>query len=136
MTALILTLLTLLFSSSSPALEENANFGRSSLAAKIAPGLRTAEQAGITAAEAQRIQNAANRLGKPINVVGSRAKGTAGVNSDWDYVVTGANRSDFNKIKNSLPGAPNRLDGTPRNLEVFKGELDPNLPHVPFNPQP
>ena len=48
------------------------------LAAKRAAGLRTAEQARITSAEAERIQNAADRLGKPIHGVGSRAKGTVG----------------------------------------------------------
>ena len=36
---------------------------------------------------------------------------------------------------NSLPGAPSRIDGIPRNLEIFKGELNPNLPHVPYYPQ-
>lgn len=45
----------------------------------------------LTPGEAARVQNAANKIDQPISVVGSRASGTAGPYSDWDYVVEGAN---------------------------------------------
>ncbi len=92
--------------------------------------------AGLTASEVARIQNAANRLGRPIHLVGSRAKGTAKPGSDWDYVIEGLNSRGWSKVKNSLPGAPNREEGVARSIDLFKGPLNPNLPHVSFWPMP
>jgi len=66
-----------------------------------------------------RIENAATRIGKPITVVGSRAKGTAGAFSDWDYVIEGLNNKSWKQIKNSLPGSKSILDNTPRNIDIF-----------------
>jgi RHS repeat-associated protein len=54
-----------------------------------ASGSRTAEQAGISAGDAARIQNAANRTNQEIIVVGSRASGTSKLTSDWDYILSG-----------------------------------------------
>jgi RHS repeat-associated protein len=96
---------------------------------------KTPEQVGITPSEAKRIQNAADRLGKPINVVGSRASGKAKPTSDWDYVIQNMNRKQYNKVKNSLPGAPNRLDGAGRNIDIFDEQLVPDKSYVPFRPK-
>jgi hypothetical protein len=46
------------------------------------PGLRSWRDAGISPNDATRIQNAANKTGQRITVVGSRAKGTANPTSD------------------------------------------------------
>lgn len=91
-------------------------------------------ESNITGSEAIRIQNAATRINKPISLVGSRASGTAGANSDWDYVIEGLNNSAWKQIKNSLPGARSVLDNTPRNIDVFNGPLNPNLPNITFYP--
>lgn len=90
----------------------------------------------IPAAEAARIQNAANRIGKPIHVVGSRASGTARPNSDWDFVIE-ANHHTRASAAKSLPGARNVQEGltTPGAQDVFKGPLDPSKPHVTFSPE-
>ncbi|THD30158.1 hypothetical protein [uncultured Flavobacterium sp.] len=81
-----------------------------------------------------RIQNAATRINKPITVVGSRASGTAKAYSDWDYVVPGLKSKNWSTIKNSLPGSRSTLDNTPRNIDIFKGPLDPTKPHIIINP--
>lgn len=81
-----------------------------------------------------RIQNAATRINKSINVVGSRATGKAGPNSDWDYVIEDINSNNWDKIKNSLPGARSTMDNTHRNIDLFRGPLDPTKPHITINP--
>jgi hypothetical protein len=73
----------------------------------------------LTETELQRVQNAANRIGKPIYIVGSRAHGTAKVTSDFDYVIEGISSKKWNKIKNSPPGAPSRIDNLPRRIDLF-----------------
>jgi RHS repeat-associated protein len=85
----------------------------------------------LTPAEIQRIQNAANRIGKPINLVGSQASGTAGPDSDWDYVID-ANAPTRNSVSRSLPGAGNLSDGVRPNLDVFNGQVNPGAPFVTF----
>lgn len=85
--------------------------------------------------EITRIKNAATRIGKPIHLVGSRASGTAKASSDWDYVIEGLNRQNWNKIKNSLPGAKSIFDNTPRNIDLFRGPLDPIKTHITFYPR-
>jgi RHS repeat-associated protein len=87
----------------------------------------------LTPAEIQRIQNAANRIGKPINLVGSQASGTAGPDSDWDYVID-ANAPTRNSVSRSLPGAGNLSDGVRPNLDVFNGQVNPGAPFVTFFP--
>ncbi len=98
-------------------------------------GARIASEAGLSAGEIARIQNAANRIGKPINLVGSRASGTANAASDWDYVIEGMTNANKNTIKNSLPGAPIRADQVPRNIDFFTDPLRTDLPHIQFNPR-
>ncbi len=81
-----------------------------------------------------RIQNAANRINKPIHLVGSRANGTSRALSDFDYVIEGINNRQWRKIKNSLPGAPSRIDNLPRRIDLFRGPLDPSKPHITIYP--
>lgn len=87
---------------------------------------------GLTKEDVARIQNAANRIGKPITLVGSRAAGTAREDSDWDYVIE-ANNHQRASAAGSLPGAKDS-HGTPRNQDVFKGPVDTSRPHVTFPP--
>ncbi|TSJ46564.1 LamG-like jellyroll fold domain-containing protein [Fluviicola chungangensis] len=89
----------------------------------------------LTADELLRIENAATRINQPITVVGSRASGTAGAYSDWDYVIPGLNSRNWSKIKNSLPGSSSVLNNTPRNIDVFKGTVNTNLPHITIHPR-
>ena len=56
----------------------------------------------ISNLEAKRIQNAANRTNQKITVVGSRASGTAGPNSDWDYIMSG-NSAQRHSAASSVP---------------------------------
>lgn len=70
-----------------------------------------------------------------IRIVGNRASRKARTYSDWDYVIEGINRKSWNNIKNSLPGPKSVLDNTPRNIDLFKGPLDPKRPHTTINPR-
>jgi len=83
-----------------------------------------------------RIQNAANRINKPVTLVGSRAGGTAGPASDFDYVIEGLTSNGFDKIKNSLPGARSTMDNLPRRIDIFKGKVDQSKPFITVNPKP
>jgi hypothetical protein len=65
-------------------------------------GARTWQEAGMSKANATRIQNAANKTGQRIDVVGSRAGGTASATSDWDYILYG-NSAQRHSAANSLP---------------------------------
>ncbi|RGK27778.1 RHS repeat-associated core domain-containing protein [Bacteroides intestinalis] len=101
-------------------------------------GAKAATQTGVntlTASEYLRIENAATRINMPINVVGSRASGTATAYSDWDYIIEGINKHNWNKIKNSLPGARSILDNTPRNIDLIKEPLDRTKPFITIYPR-
>ena len=101
-------------------------------------GAKAATQTGantLTASEYLRIENAATRINMPINVVGSRASGTATAYSDWDYIIEGINKHNWNKIKNSLPGARAILDNTPRNIDIIKEPLDRTKPFITIYPR-
>jgi hypothetical protein len=86
--------------------------------------------------EITRIQNAANRSGKDIGVVGSRVNPNKPLHSksDFDFVID-ANAKTRNSLSRSLPGAKNVREGIPSNQDIFKGAVDPNRPHVIFHPQ-
>jgi RHS repeat-associated protein len=85
--------------------------------------------------EMLRIENAATRINKPIHLVGGRAAGK--ITGDWDYIIEGGlkNSREWSKIKNSLPGAKSVLDNTPRDIDIIREALNPNLPHVTFYPR-
>ncbi|WP_156309486.1 nucleotidyltransferase family protein [Sphingobacterium endophyticum] len=89
----------------------------------------------LRAGELARIENAATRIGKPINVVGSRASGTAKATSDWDYVIESLTNKQWKQIKNSLPGAPSKIDNLPRMIDIFKGPVDPTKPFITIFPK-
>jgi len=90
----------------------------------------------LSEGELLRIENAATRIGKPITVVGSRAAGTAGAYSDWDYVIPGLSSKNWSTIKNSLPGSRSVFDNIPRNIDIFKNPVDITKPHIIINPRP
>jgi RHS repeat-associated protein len=89
----------------------------------------------LAASEATRIQNAANRTQTEISVVGSRANGTAGGLSDWDYVVpNGTSSRKIHSMSSSLPEGGRGL-GEARNQDFFKGPVESSKPHITFTPQ-
>ena len=88
----------------------------------------------ITAGQALRIQNAVDRSGQSITLVGSRAGGTASAKSDWDYVVN-ANAATRNNLSRSLPGAGDIKEGVRPNIDIFKGEVDKTKPFIEFKPK-
>lgn len=110
-------------------------------------GLRTAAEAGISPDNARRIQNAANRTGQRITVVGSRAAGTAGLASDWDYIFSGPSRarhSARSSVRRGRAGGEVNVMGRETGIDVFQdynpnawnwNTLDPSRPHVIFEPQ-
>ena len=87
----------------------------------------------LTGAERARIQNAATRIKTPISVVGSRALGTPGPESDWDYVITGANSRVKHSVSSSLPKADITV-GIGRQQDIFTGPLDTSEPYITFYP--
>lgn len=108
-------------------------------------GLRTPEEAGILPSEVRRIQNAANKMGARITVVGSRAGGTAKTDSDWDYILSGKTGRVRSRAASSLPtGVGGDWQGRRRGQDIFQdynpdapgyATLDPERPHVIFDPQ-
>ncbi|WP_425329520.1 RHS repeat domain-containing protein [Streptomyces inhibens] len=109
------------------------------------PGLRTISEAKLSPNDARRIQNAADKMGYPIIVVGSRvgAKGGPNPTSDWDYILSGPSRAR-SRVKNSLPRGSGDGEGSGRGRDFFQrynpsrpdySELDPTRPHVIFQPR-
>ncbi|MGW1784042.1 polymorphic toxin-type HINT domain-containing protein [Streptomyces sp. NPDC002143] len=110
---------------------------------RCGPGFRTASEAGISPNDAKRIQNAANKAGQPVIVVGSRANGTPNAASDWDYILSGPSRTRHG-IKNSLPRGTGDGEGSGRGRDFWQNynpnrpdyaEVDMNRPYVVFEPQ-
>lgn len=97
----------------------------------VGPG---ADLMNLTGSERARIQNAADRIGMPISVVGSRASGTTGPTSDWDYVITGIASRKKHSVSGSLPKADITV-GIGRQQDIFTGPLDDSLPHITFHPR-
>ncbi len=107
------------------------------------PGFRTASQAGISPNDARRIQNAADKAGQPVIVVGSRANGSANSASDWDYILSGPSRSRHSQ-QSSLPRGTGDGEGSGRGRDFWQNynpsrpdyaELDPSKPYVIFEPR-
>lgn len=96
-----------------------------------------AKLSNLTTGERRRIQNAANRIGKPISLVGGRAAKAGGrsVNADWDYVIEGINAKKRNSVSGSLPGAKSVRDGTRNLVDWQPGPVNPEVPHITFLPE-
>lgn len=92
-----------------------------------------ASLSNISPSEAIRIQNAADRIGVPIALVGSRANGTASAFSDWDYVINASGRK-LHSVSTSLPGA-STLERLPNVVDIFRGSVDMSKPHIIFYPR-
>ena len=82
--------------------------------------------------EITRIQNAANRFGTDITVVGSRASGRANPLSDWDFITTAPN-----KVLQSLPrGDSQVLRSMGRDpSEILRTTVNKNQPYITFSPK-
>ena len=90
----------------------------------------------LTPSEIRRIQNAANRSGKDIGVVGSRVNPNKTVrpDSDYDFVIDANNKTRGN-LSRSLPGGKSVREGLENNQDIYKGTVDTNRPHVIFHPE-
>jgi hypothetical protein len=91
----------------------------------------------LTPNQIARIQAIADKRGVEINVVGSRAGGTADAASDWDYIINGGNARARNSALYELPKNPNATkagDMRPGS-EILRGfQVDPNRPYITFTP--
>ena len=94
-------------------------------------------------AGAERIQRFANKHGVEVSVVGSRASGTAGAASDYDYVITGGNAKVRAAARRELPrgqaGGELDANGRETGIDVFNGNVEPldrSRSHVIFRPNP
>jgi hypothetical protein len=88
----------------------------------------------IMTEQATRIQSVADRAGVTIILVGSRAADCAGPMSDYDCILVGANARLCHSLRRWLPAAPSGL-GEPRNQDFHPEPLDPNRPHIIFEPR-
>ncbi|WP_434520138.1 RHS repeat-associated core domain-containing protein [Methylosinus sporium] len=95
----------------------------------------------LTTGEALRIQSFADKYGITVNVVGSRAKGTAGPFSDFDYILGDAGATSKlrgyarQQLPRGLSGGEIGSDGIGTGIDVFKAPIDRTLPYIPFDPK-
>lgn len=86
----------------------------------------------LTPSQTRQIQAFTDRFGAEVNVVGSRASGTARATSDFDYVIQGnaklRNSAEYYLPRGSAGGANNR------GIDIFKEPLDPSRPFIQFRP--
>lgn len=98
------------------------------LAGWVAAGIITVEQL-------RRIQYAANLTEQRIDLIGSRAAGTATEISDWDYIMYG--KSSKRHLASSLVPRGTSGGGNDSGRDIFNGNttpLDESLPHIIFEP--
>ncbi len=90
----------------------------------------------LTSNEQARVQNAANRSGKDISVVGSRVNPNKDLrpDSDFDFVID-VNAKTRNSLSRSLPGSKNVRESISNNQDIFKGSVNIDKPHVIFHPR-
>lgn len=100
-----------------------------------------APRVGLSEAELARIQAFANKYGEEVTVVGSRAGGTAGPASDFDYII-GGNSKIRAAARRELPrgraGGEIHPTRGETGIDVFNGNntpLDPTRPHVIVKPK-
>jgi len=80
------------------------------------------------------IQAAADAIGRPIHLVGSKAAGTDGPFSDFDFIIDGCtNRKQRTKAKWLLPKGYRGNQN--RGIDILEGPLDPSKPHITFYPR-
>ena len=96
---------------------------------------------GVLSKEDQlRIQRFANTYDTDVHVVGSRAKGTAGPKSDYDYILgeSGGNSRLRQKARGELPrgNAGGEIHPTrgETGIDVFNEPVDPSRPHIKIRP--
>jgi RHS repeat-associated protein len=96
-----------------------------------------AKLGNITPGEARRIQNAADRTGVPICLVGSRASGKTRPESDWDYVIPeSTTNSKIHSLESSLPEGHRGL-GEGRNQDFLRDDaINSYKPFIYFIPGP
>ncbi len=86
----------------------------------------------LTPSQTRQIQAFTDRFGAEVNVVGSRASGTARATSDFDYAIQGnaklRNSAEHYLPRGSAGGANNR------GIDIFKEPLDPSRPFIQFTP--
>jgi hypothetical protein len=92
----------------------------------------------ITKLQAERIQQIADRYEVNVDVIGSRARGNATADSDWDYVITGGNSKSRSNAFRDLPSGrsggdlgPNSWTGKER---IAPEKVYDDEPRVRFTP--
>jgi len=87
----------------------------------------------LSPGEQKRIQNAADKSGAEITVVGSQTTGNK-PGSDFDFILEGGNSRSRSKIKNSLPQGP-RDTGEGNGRDFLPGPVDESRPFITFTPK-
>jgi hypothetical protein len=83
----------------------------------------------LTVAEAKAIQDVVSQAGRPLEVVGSAARGARTATSDIDYVVPRSSLKYFEGLETKLPG----LDTS---HGIIPGVGNPNIgPVIRFEPK-
>jgi len=88
----------------------------------------------LSPGEQKRIQNAADKSGADINVVGSQTTGSRPA-SDFDFILEGGTSRSRSRIKNSLPSGP-RGTGEGNGRDFLEGPVDKSRPFITFEPKP
>lgn len=100
--------------------------------ALLIPGEDDAEAAGefgdLTEEERAQIQDVVDRAGRPLEVVGSAARGERGLGSDIDYTAPASSYPNLQPYENDLPGIDSH--------GILSGRGDPNDgPSIRFEPE-
>ena len=112
-----------------------------SMAVPFGGGTGEAKLGSLLPGEVRRIQQFANAYNTEIYVVGSRAAGTAGEFSDFDYLIKGTSKVR-QAARRFLPRgkAGGEIRGYSEiGIDIFnanKTPLDPTLPYIKFTPNP
>jgi RHS repeat-associated protein len=96
--------------------------------ALVIPGEDDAEFGDLTLEEREAIQDAVDRSGRPLEVVGSAARGERGPGSDIDYTAPASSYPYLQPYERDLPGIDNH--------GILSGAGDPNEgPSIRFEPE-